>query len=375
MAVEDFQRELSNDYLCSEVTTFTMSKSILYSLLFCYVFSLHVDAQDVVFTQFNSVNLFYNPSLTGSFPGNYKISAIYRNQWIGLQDQPLTQFIVSGEIKFHLGYESSYKDFIGAGLYFNTDRALVFDWNTNEMGLQFAYHKILDKTKRSFIAGGFGFGLRQRSVNYDRLYFEDQYNGLDAYDRLTRELLPQNIHAAPIIQVGVQFNTNLSKFTFIQLGLSGKHLFNTEYSFYNNLDNPDYIGIRQNTAFKSISFIGQMVHRYDAFNEISPRVLIQFQGPHGIILPGISYRKAFLHNNQSAVHFGLSTRMVRSNQSFSFTDIGLQTGVEWQNFLLGIQYDVGIRDASRYSSTSHSFEISLRLMGAYDNEFQFAPKF
>lgn len=334
-----------------------------------------LNSQDISASQFNAVALYYNPSSTGSFPGNYRISSLYRNQWIGFQDEPITQFIISGDIKFYLGYESPTKDFIGAGVYFGTDRAQLFDWNTNEMGIQLAYHKIIDKNKLSFISGGIGFGLQQRSVNYDRLFFEDQYNGLDAYNGSTNEILPQNIHATPNLVFGLEYSSYVNKRLFWQMGLSAKHLFSNEFSFYNNLENPDYVGSRENQAFSSIIWMSHLVYRYDAFNEISPRMLLQWQGPHGMLLPGFSYRRAMLKNNQTAVHMGVSSRIVKNYDAFSISDLGLQLGLELQTFMVGLQYEFGLRDATKYGAPTHSFEISLRLMGAYENQFQFAPRF
>ncbi|MBK9108100.1 MAG: PorP/SprF family type IX secretion system membrane protein [Saprospiraceae bacterium] len=210
---------------------------------------LFISAQDISFSQFNAVNLYYNPAFTGSFPGNYRVSSMYRNQWIGLKDRPLTQMAIAGDIKFSFGFDNPLKDFIGAGVYFNTDRSQVFDWNTNEMAIQLAYHKLLSKNKRSFVSGGFGFGVKQRSVNYDNLYFEDQFDGLDKYNGNTRELLPHNIHASPTLNFGFQYHSYLTRKTHLQIGLAVHKLFTKEYSFYNDFENPDYIGSRENQAF------------------------------------------------------------------------------------------------------------------------------
>lgn len=331
--------------------------------------------QDIIFSQFNSVNLYYNPAFTGSFPGNFRVSSSYRNQWIGLQDQPLTQLIISGDIKFSFGYDSPLKDYIGAGVFFNTDRSQVFDWNTNEMAIQMAYHKLLNKNNRSFITGGLGFGVRQRSVNYDNLYFEDQFNGLDKYNGTSSELLPANIHASPTFNLGLQYQTFLSKKTHLQLGLSAQKILGNEFSFYNNFDNTDYIGTKENEAFKNILFITNLTYRYNNFEEIYPKLLVHLQGPHGIIITGISYRKAFQKSNQSAFHTGISARTAKSESSLAVTDLGLQLGLELGNFMIGLNYDFGIADLTRYKSPTQSFELSLRLMGEYDNQYNLAPRF
>ncbi|MBK9108101.1 MAG: type IX secretion system membrane protein PorP/SprF [Saprospiraceae bacterium] len=127
--------------------------------------------------------------------------------------------------------------------------------------------------------------------------------------------------------------------------------------------------------FRNIIFISNLIYRYNNFQEIYPKLLVNLQGPHGIIITGFSYRQAFQKSNQNALHTGISTRAVKSQSSLSFADLGFQLGFEFQNFMIGLHYDFGLRDATSYKAPSHSFEISLRLMGEYDNQFNFAPRF
>lgn len=352
-----------------------MFRKLILTTLISFSAELLICAQDISFSQFNAVNLYYNPAFTGSFPGNYRVSSMYRNQWIGLQDRPLTQMAIAGDIKFSFGFDNPLKDFIGAGVYFNTDRSQVFDWNTNEMAIQLAYHKLVNKNNRSFVSGGFGFGVRQRSVNYDNLYFEDQFDGLDKYNGNTGELLPHNIHASPTLNFGIQYNSLLTRKTHFQIGLAVQKLFSKEYSFYSDFENPDYIGSKENQAFRNIIFISNLIYRYNNFQEIYPKLLVHMQGPHGVFITGFSYRQAFQKASQNAIHTGITTRTVKNQSSLTIADIGFQLGFELQNFMIGLHYDFGLKDATTYKSPSHSFEISLRLMGEYDNQYNFAPRF
>ena len=50
-------------------------------LISAMTLNLPSQAQDVHFTQFNASPMLVNPALTGAFGGEWRASAIYRDQW------------------------------------------------------------------------------------------------------------------------------------------------------------------------------------------------------------------------------------------------------------------------------------------------------
>ncbi|MFZ1298836.1 MAG: type IX secretion system membrane protein PorP/SprF, partial [Saprospiraceae bacterium] len=54
-------------------------------LFFCLCAEL-ITCQEVNFSQFNTIAPYYNPAFTSAFTGNYRVSALHRNQWIGFSD-------------------------------------------------------------------------------------------------------------------------------------------------------------------------------------------------------------------------------------------------------------------------------------------------
>lgn len=339
------------------------------------LFFVPLMAQDVSFSQFNSLNPYYNPALTGAFSGNFRVSTIYRNQWVGFQDRPFTSTAISGDLKFNLGPEGFLKDYIAAGVYFLTDRAQQFDWNNNEVALNFAYHKLLRKSTKDFIGIGFAFGLMQRSVNYDNIYFEDQFDGISRYNGQTNELLPPNIYARPVLKLGTQYNAQLNSKLRLQAAMAIHKLFKPEYSLYSNFEDPDYLGSKSNKALSQFNFIGNFIYQLGNFDELYPRFMMTLNGPHGIFITGLAYRKSFYNLNQTALHAGLSTRIIKGTESISPADIGLQIGFEIKNFIIGLHYDIGIKDQIKYNNATHSFEISLNLLGSYENGGYICPSF
>jgi hypothetical protein len=46
-----------------------------------------------------------------------------------------------------------------------------------------------------------------------------------------------------------------------------------------------------------------------------------------------------------------------------------------KNFVIGMSYDFGLRDVISYGRPSHSFEISITLLGDYDDGGFICPEF
>lgn len=344
-------------------------------LVFFFAGICAMHAQDVSFSQFNSVAPYYNPAFTSAFNGNFRVSALHRSQWIGFQDLPITSFCILGDIKFDLKFQDYQGDYFGAGVYFITDRTQIFDWNSNEIALLISYHKLLEKSSKNYLSLGMGFGITQRSVNYDNLYFEDQFDGLNKYNGQTQEFLPPNIYARPEIKFGLQHNTALGSKWRLQSGLAMHYIFKPDLSFYKDYDNSDYTGTKSIKAASKITAILNLIYHSSSSLDIYPKLLFSVQSPHQLLNAGISIRKSFYTLNQTAFHAGVSTRVVKNLNSYIPADLGLNLGFEIKNFLIGLHYDIGIKDAVKYSDATHSFEISLSLIGNYDNAGFICPTF
>ncbi len=347
----------------------------IWNVVFCIISFSTLCAQDVSFSQFNAIASYYNPAFTAAFDGNFRVSAINRSQWLGFQDRPLSSFCIAGDIKFDLKFQDYKGDYFGAGVYFITDRTQQFDWNSNEIALLISYHKLLEKTSRNYLSVGFGIGITQRSVNYDNIYFEDQFDGINKYNGQSQELLPPNIYTRPEIKFGVQHNTAIGSKWRIQSGLALHYIVIPDLSFYKDYDNTDYTGSRSIKAANKLTAILNLIYHSSSSLDIYPKLLLSVQNPHQLLNAGISIRKSFYTLNQTAFHMGVSTRVVRNLNSYIPADLGLSVGFEIKNFLIGMHYDIGIKDAVKYSSPTNSFEISLSLIGNYDNEGFICPTF
>ena len=156
-------------------------------LLLFFVFSATAGliAQDQHFTQFYASPLTLNPAMTGNFSGRYRVGMIYRDQWRGAFDQPFKTFSASADVRFDVPTQSRYKDAVAVGLLFFKDEVSGIDFVTNQIALSGAFHKSLGYEGRQVLSVGAQLGLLQRSVLYERLTFDDQFNSIDGFSECT----------------------------------------------------------------------------------------------------------------------------------------------------------------------------------------------
>lgn len=181
-------------------------KKFIYSTAFL-LFALTAMAQnDVQYTHYLFNKLAYNPAYAGS-GGVPQVTALYRNQWLGLDKAPKT-----GTINYHTPIQCGRG---GIGFGFTSDKAAIF--NSNRLDGAYAYKfNVGSKGKLSL---GLGAQLEFGSADYTRTNPLDQgdniiLNGSDEYSR-TR----LNFGA------GVYYEHN-DKF---YVGLSAPQILNTSY--------------------------------------------------------------------------------------------------------------------------------------------------
>ena len=104
--------------------------------------SLHsLQAQDQHFSQFFAAPLNLNPALAGAYEGSFRVGAIYRDQWRTVLDNPISTYGVGGDLRYEIPfYNDNNPDAASVGFQFFGDNAALYDLNTNQISLFFAYH-------------------------------------------------------------------------------------------------------------------------------------------------------------------------------------------------------------------------------------------
>lgn len=338
------------------------------ALLVSFIFSLQ--AQDKHFTQFYASPLTLNPALTGLFNGKFRASMSYRNQWKGVLDSPYETFAAGVDVKFDVELDSRYKDAFAIGLLFFNDKVGGIDFTTNQIALSGAFHKGLDFDSKQFLSVGFQAGLLQRNINYEDLFFDDQFNSLDAFDRPTLENLPENNFSFSDFSVGLNYTYSVNKDFNIIVGGSMHHVFSPQVSFY-----PEDNGGDSKLYSK---YNGQLSVELPLADQVtlSPRFLIAKQGPHLEMNTGANVRLQFNDYSNNALHIGSWVRPVSNESDELFLDaVIFLVGFEINAVLFGLSYDLNLDDLSTFKQGQNAIEFSAVYRGNYEDDDILCPKF
>jgi len=355
----------------------TAASLSLLIFLFSFINIESTQAQDKHFTQFYAAPLTLNPALTGSMPGRYRVSGIYRDQWRGVLDNPYVTFGAAIDVNFDIEFDSRYKDQVAVGLLFTNDKVPEVDFSTNQIGLSAAFHKGLDYDKKQFLSLGIQGILAQRNVNYENLSFDDQFNDLDAFDLGTAENLPENNFSYGDFAVGLNYLYALKTGLVLNVGVGMHHVFSPELSFYEAGADGDSDLFESNPLYSKYSAQLSLQFPISKGIFLMPRVLYAKQGPHTEINAGTNVRVRINDFNNNAIHIGCWVRPVTNNDdgTTSLDAIVGLVGLELGSVSFGLSYDANLNSLSNYQQGQGAIEFSLTYIGSFDNEDILCPKF
>jgi type IX secretion system PorP/SprF family membrane protein len=355
-----------------------MSKvnSIIACITFIIIsFSTNALIPDPHFTQFYQVPGQFNPALTGTFGGLYRVGLNYRDQWDAALTSPFKTFSASGDIKFELGESRDGQDIFALGILFMSDRVGIIDLNATGIALTGAYHKSLDVKTKQYLGGGVQIGITQLNVNYEDLTFQDQFNAIDAYTGFTNENLPENNFGNFDLSFGLNYSITPYKRSNINVGAALFHIIPGNVSFFNKNDN--------STNNLDINFIQErrlVVHaHYDIPTSetiaLCPRALFMSQGSHNQIQITNLFKLRELQNSDKEFFFGPGVRLVNDTQSFKVESLILQGGMTYKGLIFGLSYDHFLDDILDQRAGLGALEFSINFLGQYQNEDTFCPVF
>lgn len=144
---------------------------LILTLLFS---ALHTVSQDLHFSQFSQSPLNLSPANAGHFEGDFRASGMYRRQWASVTI-PYTTFSMAADAPLSL-FTPKLSGW-GAGLLFNHDEAGDGSLRQMDIRLCLSRHIALDADSVHTLRAGLMGGLSQRSINFNALTFDNQFNG------------------------------------------------------------------------------------------------------------------------------------------------------------------------------------------------------
>ena len=264
-------------------------------------------------------------------------------------------------------------DFFGAGFSLIADRTAIYNVNQNILSLFGSYHKAINPDQNQFLSAGVSFGLSQRNINYENIFFQDQFNGLDEYSLPSAEILPSNNFAFADIGLGVTFTSALSDYSSIAVGFSGDHLPGSSISFYTHsidqeISYPDFKIDRKWTGFVSLELAS------NEYVSVLPRVIWQKQGPYQMISAAGLVKFDLTNYDNQALHVGGGVRFNQKVDSgLGTTAFYVMTAYQLSGLLIGLSHDFTTSALRTVSPGNGAFEISISFTGLFENEESMCP--
>lgn len=316
-------------------------KTLLILFLICG--ALPLLSQDIHFSQFNSSPLNLNPALTGFFTRKHRFVLNHKSQWSSVTI-PYQTFSASYDTRFLLGKRKR-NDMIGAGITLYRDQAGDSDFGTLQANLSVSFLKGLNNFNNHFLSFGVQTGAAQRSLNFNNLTFDDQFNG-DQYDPYltTGQKLSTDNFIYLDLSFGIHWFYQLKKRLNFSAGIAAFHLNKPSQSHLDNQNiilNPRYL-IHGKAQIKVIDKI-----------DLVPTFQLMNQGEYYEYLLG-SMVKFIINEDEDdfvSVNLGLYMR---------YNDAGIaMLGMDYKRFNLGISYDINYSDLQNASDLRGGFEFSV----------------
>jgi len=300
-------------------------------------------AQDPHFSQFFASPLTLNPAFTGKFDGNLRVAGNYRDQWPAISKAFVTSTLsVDAPI---LGNRISPDDTWGLGLMAMTDRTANGILNSNYLGISTAYHKGLDEDGMQQL--GFGFQGTYVSKRLDGLALQFEDGLLLDGTWTTSPTEPINKQVINVnffdFNAGVLYNASTNAQNNFYLGASMYHINKPKETFQGGyytlnprltLHGGGYVPVAED---KTLHFTALFSNQAGA-SEVVLGGALGFNANNDEETPTNFYVGSWLRLNDAIIPY---------------------VGLEWNDFRLGMTYDVNYSSLKVGSQSRGGIEISL----------------
>ena len=342
----------------------TMKKNLLASVIILLASGAY--AQDIHFSQFYEFPSQLNPALVG-VTKNIRASLQYKNQW-GSVTVPYKTYGATFEMKFN---QKTWEQ--GANNQFFKKAGKNLAWGISvfsdkagdgDMGLtqaSFSLSSPVALNEQNTLAIGIQGSFAQRSVDYSKLIWPNQYSG-SQYDR--------NLNSGE--------NFSASKFTYgdfaagllwtygkgeMYMTANDEVKANAGVSVY-HISRPKESYLSNTSEVLNMRFV---VHGGMAFGirnttlDIAPSFMLNYQGPSKEILFGTLFK--YNLQEDSKYTGNIKSTIVSVGGYYRNNDAIIPTLLlEMGQYALGISYDVNISDLNTASSSRGGIEVAFRFV-------------
>ncbi|MBL4669572.1 MAG: PorP/SprF family type IX secretion system membrane protein [Flavobacteriales bacterium] len=313
-----------------------MKRILLYiSLSFLFsLFSRISFGQDIHFSQFYNSPLNLNPALIGGFNGEFRFVGNQRTQWSSVTT-PYSTFGLSADAK------NIYNTPIGVGLSVYQDKAGDSEFSTLQVGIGVAYTLTLKDSLQTITVSGQPT-FTQRSINYDKLQFDNQYNG-NFYDANLNNGENFNNDGRTYFNLhgGIAWNYKIAQRKELTAGLAMHNILKPQQTFFN-----ENIQLHQRYTLH-IGGLFAVSEKVD----ILPNINFQTQNKFKELIFGGQGKYHLNNGNYKALYAGVWYR----NSDAAYFNVGL----DYADFHFGVSYDLNLSSLKVASRNRGGFEFSI----------------
>ena len=296
-------------------------------------------SQDIHFSQFFNTPLALGPGSIGAFKGNYRLNALFRQQWRAVT-VPYRTFALGGDAANAFGIKG-----LGLGAWAFNDRAGDSRLQQFHFSLGASYSLKLGPSGNSVLTTGLQGGFTSLSLDNSALSFDAQYNGFQYDPSLaTGEQFSRSSMIHPDMNAGIVYRYVPTDRELIQLGLG---LFNLTRPTIGFLGEPGVPLDRRATVHVMTQF--PLSSKFD----LLPMAQFMKQGAYEELDLGANLRYILLDK------FGIK-RALQLGGHYRSADAGyLYAGLEYDDWTFGVSYDINTSDLVPASRNRGGIEISV----------------
>lgn len=306
-------------------------------------------AQSVHLSQYYNAPMLISPANTGLMPDNdYRVGLNYRNQWSALP-VPYNTFAAWGDFKIGGNKDHDHNNWLGVGLALYTDKAGDGDLKLNQFQGSLAYH--LQLSQNAMISLGMSAATVSRSVNYDKLVFDAQWDGMSFNTNLPNsEKVGIMRGGYYTVGAGINFAYFPNENVYVKLGGGAVNLNKPIESFY--------AGGKNEVALRPSATLDVLV-RTGPILIINPSAYYTTQSGAMEVVAGSQLRTVLSGGNNAAVQL-----IVGGYYRLADALIGV-AGIQYGPVQFMANYDFTMSSLAPYNNSYGAMEFSLIYVGNY----------
>ncbi len=305
-------------------------------------------AQDPSFSQFFASPLNINPALTGNINADWRAISNFRNQWIGPASPYVTGTASYDRKLFQKKYPGMEEgNIFGAGVMLMYDRAMAGVVNSTYASMNVSYKiKLTDGKLKHRLGAGFGANYGHRRIDFGGIDFEEQFTGYGFNTNLpTGESSLSNMKPYISVNSGLIYSIT-SEFSNFDVGVSAFHVNRPRQTFLK--DDKQNLAIRKVVHGNFETFLSEslVLNANAIWQQQSSAEYFSFGAALGYYLP-----------TEQNLMLNLGVWYWSGNAIVPYV------GLAWEDYQVGMSYDVTTSKLNRANDKPNTWELSLIIRG------------